>query len=200
MVKFKLKKEWILPLAFAAAAGMAALIYFSALKTQYKSMADPIKVVAAKERIAVGQTIKASQLQEISIPRQYAQPKVFTSMEKLFGANNKTVYVALSPIEKGEQILATKISKPSDLTGIANIIPEGLRAFPVNFDDKNLQILMPGSYIDVLGVFGYTDKNKLYHEIVYVIAQNILVLSVGDEFLGFAGKTDMENLPNRANV
>jgi Flp pilus assembly protein CpaB len=33
-----------------------------------------------------------------------------------------------------------------------------------------------------------------------VIAQNILVLSVGDEFLGFAGKTDMENLPNRANV
>jgi Flp pilus assembly protein CpaB len=134
------------------------------------------------------------------VPKEYAQPKVFNSLSQLFSETSKTVYVSLTVIEKGEQLMSTKVSKPNEITGIANIIPDGHKALTVKFEKAATGAISPGSRIDIMSVMQYADKNKEDHEVVYIAAQNILVLAVGDEFLGVARKKDAENAANKSNV
>jgi pilus assembly protein CpaB len=190
----------MLSLIFASLSVITAFVYFYGMETKYKSLADPVIVVIAKERIPQGSSIKANQIEEISVPKEYAQPKAFSSVSQVFNANSKTVYVSLTAIERGEQVLATKVSKPSDITGLANIIPDGYRALPVEFDDNNHTSLTPGSHIDIMSILQYTDKNKQEQEVVYVAAQNVLVLSVGNDFLGVARKNSDDNASSKSNI
>jgi pilus assembly protein CpaB len=195
-----MKKTIVLPSVFAFLSIVSAYFYFSDLERTYKSMADPITVVVAKERIAQGNTIRPNQLEEISVPKEYAAPKVFNSIKQLFNENSKAVFVSLTVIEKGEQLMNTKVSKPNDITGIANIIPDGHKALSVNFENTAAGAITPGSRIDIMALMQYADKNKQEQEVVYIAAQNILVLAVGDEFLGVSKKKDPDNAPSKPAV
>ncbi|MDR2772455.1 MAG: Flp pilus assembly protein CpaB [Elusimicrobiota bacterium] len=188
-----MRKTLILSGGLALLCAATAFLYLSSLEKSYKTMTDPIKVVAARQRIPQGSTLRAEYFEEILVPKEYVQPKAFSSIEALFPANTKTVYVSLTAIEKGEQILSTKISKPNEGTGISNIIPDGHKALSIDFDNAPQGILAPGSSIDIISIIQYTDKDKRPQEAAYTTAQNVLVLAVGSNFLGMAqNKNDEE--------
>lgn len=181
-----MKKTILLAVICASLAAFFAYMYLSDLQTKYRTMAEPVKVIAANKRIPQGTVIDMSMLAEKTMPKEYIQPKVFTNAASLFTKEGAPAYISLNTIEPGEQILSSKVSPANRDTGIANIIPDGKKALAVNFDSESSSIISPGCRIDILSIIDYADTNKRYQESVYVIAQNILVLASGRDYLGAA--------------
>ncbi|MDR2191304.1 MAG: Flp pilus assembly protein CpaB [Endomicrobium sp.] len=195
-----MKKTILLSLIFALAAAFFAYAYLADIESKYKKMAEPVSVVVAKQRITPGIIVKKEMLAEKLIPKEYVQPKAFSKISALITKDGESVYTALNAIEEGEQILSTKVSRPSEETGITNIIPEGLKAIAVNFDNVSATVITPGTKIDVLCIIRYADKNKQYHESVYVIAQNILVLASGSNYIGAPKKKNDDSQQDASNI
>ncbi|MDR0822610.1 MAG: Flp pilus assembly protein CpaB [Endomicrobium sp.] len=179
-----MKRTILLSALFAVLAVLSAYMYFSSLEIKYRNMGETTQVVVADRTIAQGTLIRRNMLSIIQVPKAYVQPKAFISLNDLFDKDGRAVFVALASIEENEQILPGKVSDASKEVGIAYIIPDGQKAMAVSFDSDSSNIIAPGNRVDVLASIEYTDSKKLYHEAVYVIAQNILVLAVGNEYLG----------------
>ncbi|MDR1942502.1 MAG: Flp pilus assembly protein CpaB [Endomicrobium sp.] len=179
-----MKKTILLSALFSIAASFFAYSYLSGIEAKYKTMAEPVSAVVAKKRITPGIVIKKEMLEEKLVPKEYAQPKSFSKAGSLFSKDSEGLYSALVTIEAGEQILATKVSRIDEESGIANIIPQGQKALAVNFDNTSAKVIAPGSRIDVLSIIEYADNNKQIHEAVYMVAQDILVLFSGGKYIG----------------
>ncbi|MDO8734333.1 MAG: Flp pilus assembly protein CpaB, partial [Elusimicrobiota bacterium] len=89
------------------------------------------------------------------------------------------------PVEKGEQIIKTKLYMLGLDTGISGIIPNDKRAITMVFDKEAISgVIKPGNRVDVIGIFEYEDKDKQRQEVATTILQNVLVISVGRSVLG----------------
>ncbi|GHT44769.1 hypothetical protein AGMMS49936_00780 [Endomicrobiia bacterium] len=179
-----MKKIMIFAVVFAIAAGLLAYVHMSKLEIKYKSMAEPVKVVVATKRILQGTAIQSNMIKEKEVPKEYVQPKVFQNIKDLFTSDGSAVYISLNTIEEGEQILSTKISGTNQNAGISGLIPEGKKALPIKFDMATSNVLTPGARVDIFSVLGYSDNNKESQESVFAVAQNILVLAVGNSYIG----------------
>lgn len=188
-----MRKTILLAIIFALLAGVFTYMYLAELEAKYRTMAEPVKVITANQRIPQGTIIKKNMLGEKVMPKEYIQPKVFTNAESLFTKDGTPAYISLNTIEAGEQILSSKVSLTGSDIGIANIIPEGKKALAVNFDSESSSIIKPGSTIDILSIIDYADNNKQYQESVHIIAQNILVLAVGSDYIGAPRSKDSDN-------
>lgn len=188
-----MKKLFLLSVLFAALAAISAYAYLSGIKKEYSSMSGAVSVVIANQTIAQGSLIKKENLSQIEVPKKYKQPKSFNAIAELLSKDGKSSFIALSPIEEGEQILPAKVADSGKDTGIIHIIPDGYKALVLNFDKENINILKPGNRIDIFSVLEYEDENKKFQVCIFTAAQNILILSVGDNLLGsFARRKTQE--------
>jgi pilus assembly protein CpaB len=185
------KKISLIALIFAILSVFFAYIYISDLETKYKVMTEPVKVIVALHNIPQGTVIKQDMLLEKYVPKEYAQPRVFNDIKELFLPDGTCDYISLNTIEENEQILSSKLSKINEY-GISNLIPEGKKAISVTFDMDSIGILSPGSKIDIFAAIEYTDSNRQLQEAVFSLTQNVLVLAVGNTYIGAARKQDDE--------
>ncbi|MDR2617113.1 MAG: Flp pilus assembly protein CpaB [Endomicrobium sp.] len=185
------KKVLLIALIFAILSLFFAYVYISDLETKYKIMTEPVKVVVALQVIPQGTVIKQDMLLEKYVPKEYAQPRVFNDIKELFLPDGTCEYISLNTIEENEQILSSKLSKISEY-GISNLIPEGKKAISITFDVDNVNILSPGNKIDIYAAIEYTDSNRQLQETVFSVAQNVLVLAVGNSCIGLVKKQDDE--------
>ncbi|MDR1523465.1 MAG: Flp pilus assembly protein CpaB [Endomicrobium sp.] len=185
------KKILLIALIFAILSVFFAYIYISDLETKYKVMTEPVKVVVASQVIPQGTVIKQDMLLEKYVPKEYAQPRVFNGIKELFLPDGACEYISLNTIEENEQVLSSKLSKINEY-GISNLIPEGKKAISITFDMDSIGILSPGSKIDIFAAIEYTDSNKQLQETVFSLVQNVLVLAVGNNYIGAARKQDDE--------
>ncbi|MDR2426260.1 MAG: Flp pilus assembly protein CpaB [Endomicrobium sp.] len=189
-----MKKSILIAIIFAILAVFFAYTYLSNLESTYRTMAEPITVVIANQKISQGSVITKEMLLEKKVPKEYVQPKAFATINNLFTKEGKSIYISLNTVEAGEQIMSTKVSRANAETGIVNIIPEGYKALAVNFDVESSNVITPGSRIDILSVIEYEDTDGKMQESIFMIAQNILVLAVGNNYLGsVAQKNDDES-------
>jgi pilus assembly protein CpaB len=196
-----MKKMIIFAVVFAVIAGSFAYMYMSDLEVKYKSMAEPVKVVVATKRILQGTIIQPNMVGEKQAPKEYMQPKAFQDTKDLFtGEGGTAVYISLNTIEEGEQILSTKVSKTNQGTGISNLIPEGKKALSISFNTGTSNVLMPGAKVDIFSVLEYSDGNKEIQESIFAVAQNILVLAVGNKYIGVTKKDKADDDENSNNV
>ncbi|MDR1418631.1 MAG: Flp pilus assembly protein CpaB [Endomicrobium sp.] len=186
------KKILFIAIVFAILSLFFAYIYISDLETKYKVMTEPVKVVVALQVIPQGTVIKQEMLSEKYVPKEYAQPKVFNDIKEICLPDGSSEYISLNTIEENEQVLSSKLSKISEY-GISNLVPDGTKALLVTFDIDSAGILSPGSKIDIFAVVEYTDSNRQLQDTVFPIAQNILVLAVGNNYIGSVKKQDDEN-------
>ena len=187
-----MKKPILIAIIFAILAAFFAYMYLSDLETTYKTMAEPVTVVIAAQRIPQGTVIRREMLTEKKVPKEFVQPKAFAGVNNLFTKEGTAVYISLNTFEPGEQIMSTKVSKTNAETGITNVIPDGYKALAVNFDSESASVITPGSRIDVLSIINYADTNNKFQESIYMIAQNILVLAVGGNYIGMSAKKNDE--------
>ena len=186
-----MKKNIVLSLVFALVATLFAALYLYDIENKQKSMAEPVKVVVASTKIEQGKIIDSSMLEEKFVPKQYVQPKYISSIKEFY-IDNKPSFVSVVNFEQGEQITTTKITSIASDSGISNTIPNNKRAITLVFPREEVYgIVSPGSNIDLISIMEYEDKNGILEETAVVIAQNLLVLAVGNNVIG--GVNDLQN-------
>ena len=179
-----MKKNIIFIIVFSLLSAVFATLYLYDSGQQNKSMSEPVKVVVAAEKIEQGKIITSSMIKEITVPKQYAQPKCVSDRKEFF-VDNKPYFVSTTFFEEGEQITSTKIVPIYFAAGISTVIPDDKRAITLVFDNKEIRgIVSAGSKIDLISVGEYENKSQNVEEAACVIAQNLLVLSVGKNIIG----------------
>lgn len=134
-------------------------------------------VVVAKTQLKFGQRIETSMLEEIQWPADHRPEGSFSSTKELTGDN---VRRALSLIEPGEPILATKLSGKDGRGGLAGIITEGMRAvtIPVNLVNGVGGFIQPGDRVDII----FTRENRKTNiPSASIIMNDVKVLTVDQQ-------------------
>lgn len=189
-----MKKTFLISIILALLSTIFAALYLYDIEQKSKNMSEPIKVVVANTKIEQGKTITSSMIKEKIIPKQYVQPKSVSSVDDFYIDKNP-VFVSIVSFEEGEQITSTKISHVSSDSGLSNTIPDNKRAITLVFDrDEIAGIVSPGSRVDLISVIEYENKDKNFVEASFVIAQNLLVLAVGNNVIGGIHDKKQENI------
>lgn len=106
-------------------------------------------VIVAATAIPARTVVTADMLQVQQIPVAARHPSALTSTREVVGKVSRS---ALTP---GEQVLNTKLFLQREDSGLAFMIPDGLRAISVGFTEVigTGGLLVPGDRVDVVGVF-----------------------------------------------
>ena len=105
------------------AAALSAGLYLNSLEATYRQGAQRVPALVARQYIEQGTMLDASLVEETRVPKQYVQPKALQSVKELAGAGGQRMFMTLLPVEKGEQIVTTKLSPLGMETGISSIVP-----------------------------------------------------------------------------
>ena len=194
-----MKKNILFVVILALLSAVFATLYLYDIGQQNKSMSENITVIVASQRIEQGKIITGSMIKEKMIPKQYVQPK-YMSKIKDFYVNDNPVYIAVVPFEEGEQITMSKISSVTSGFGLANTIPNDKKAITLLFNTQEVNgIISSGSKVDLLSIVEYENKNHNYEEASCVVAQDLLVLAVGNDIIGTT-KNSKEELNVSVNI
>ena len=194
-----MKKNILFAVILALLSAIFATVYLYDIGQQNKSMSENVAVIVASQRIEQGKIITGSMIKEKIVPKQYVQPKYISNI-KDFYVNDNPVYIAVVPFEEGEQITMSKISSITSGFGLANTIPNDKKAITLLFNNQEVNgIISSGSKVDLLSIVEYENKNHNYEEASCVVAQDLLVLAVGNDIIGTA-KNNKEELNVSLNI
>lgn len=177
------------PLLMAIIMGLFAAIfialYLNSIEVTYKKGSQKVKVLTAKQYVDQGTIIDDSIIEEKLVPKDYIQPKAVSSIKELLNSEGRYIYFAIVPIEKGEQIITTKLSMLGLDTGVSAVIPTDKRAFTLALEKESISgIIKPGNRVDIICILEYEDKNSQIQEAAITLLQNVLVLSSGNSIIG----------------
>ncbi|MCD6423675.1 MAG: Flp pilus assembly protein CpaB [Elusimicrobia bacterium] len=180
------KKFQILISVFA---GIAAAIliagYVNSLETKYKKAAKKVPVVITKKYIDAGEMISPEDVEVKLIPQEYLQPRAIQKAQDLLTEKGFLLYMAAVPLDKGEQVVGTKLFPLGQGTGVASVVPAGMRAVTIIMNRREVsKTLIPGNRVDILATFDYYDAKGKRHEETRTILQNVPVLAVGKAVIG----------------
>ena len=149
------------PLIVAVVIGLFAAIFVAAflnsLETKYRKGAQKVSVLVAKEYLEQGTMLDETLVETRSVPKEYLQPKALMTVKDLADADGRQLFMTQVPVEKGEQVVTTKLFMLGADTGISAVIPTDRRA--VNFssnDFKKIKIAEFFSaifFVDIIFVF-----------------------------------------------
>ncbi|MBA3066731.1 Flp pilus assembly protein CpaB [bacterium] len=159
--------------------------YVNSIESKYSLGVKKVPVLVSKRYIDAGQLITPDDIEIKEVPAQYLQPKAIQGEKDLLTKTGGILYMVAVPIDKGEQILGTKLFPLGEGTGIGAVIPPAFRAVTIAAEKVDVaNILLPGNKIDIIGVFEYDDDKGKTHEEAITLLQNVLVLSVGKAVIG----------------
>ena len=150
----------IIAIILAVIAVVAVIGYISNIRASVEEEVEKIEVLIAAQNIP-GETqvetiIADGSVITQAIPRKYLAEGVLTSLEDYKG------YIAAVPINKGEQITATKLIKPEDI-GLAFMIPDDMVAIsiPVNEVIGVSNLINVGDKVNVIATFKPTEEQPI---------------------------------------
>lgn len=180
-----MKKSLLLAVVFGIIAALFVFMYLNTLETTYRKGAEKVNVLVANQYIDQATMIDSSLVEVKAVPKDYLQPRAIQSAEDLADSDGRNLFMTVVPIEKGEQIITTKLYMLGMDTGISAIIPSQHRAITIVFDRGEISgIIKPGNKVDIIGLFEYEDNKGETQETAITLLQNTLVLSVGKSLLG----------------
>jgi pilus assembly protein CpaB len=122
----------ILAIVFGIAAVFGVMIYLNNVRSSIEKESELVGVLVATQNISkempVGEIITKKYVELKQIPKRYLVEGALDSLEKYKD------YVAVSQINKGEQITQNKIIKPAEIS-IAFSVPDGMLAISIPFDE-----------------------------------------------------------------
>ncbi|WP_281966693.1 Flp pilus assembly protein CpaB [Roseovarius nanhaiticus] len=128
--------------------------YQTALEQERKSRPDPIKTVdiyVATRTLEYGERILMKDVKSVAFPQASLPEGTFSAEEDLFPKGDEEPRTALRAMEKGEAILAVKVTAPGQDAGISSKLGRGMRAFAIKVDSTSgvSGFLRPGDRVDV---------------------------------------------------
>lgn len=151
----------------------------NALREQIVKTAD---VYIAKRALAYGETLAKEDVTLVRWPATAIPEGAFTAEDGLFPATSDKPRVILRAMEKGEAILAVKVTEPGEDAGITSRLAPGMRAFAIKVDVTSgvSGFLRPGDRIDVYwtGRIETTDRGQPSGEITKLIEPAVDLIAV----------------------
>ena len=162
-------------LILAAVAVLMIYSYITSRETELVSeYGNPTPVVVAKEDIKELEVIDDRKVKIETIPAKFQMPGRFTRVEDLYNT------IAATPIKKGEQITAPRVTYPGAQSGLSRQISIGKRAYSLQVTESQAvsRLLKPGDRVDILAMVDYASGKKDKIKIKTVL-QDVLILSTG---------------------
>jgi pilus assembly protein CpaB len=135
-------------------------------------------VVVASVPLAFGTTLTNDNVTEISWPSGKMPEGAYATRTELFKDGRR---VALTPIQRNELVLKTKITGPGQRASLSSLLDEGKRAVTVRVDDVRgvAGFVLPGDRVDVVLIRTVPSGSGSGSEnISDVLLQHIRVLAV----------------------
>lgn len=175
MNKFHWKRSWIVPISLGTLVLLAASSYYGKRERDLAKANEPQPVLVAKGDILSGVLLNESMVTQVRVPFRFLQPGAISRLEDVVGQ------VSLVPIQKGEQILNTKVAPVGEKTGLATRVPPGMRAVSLSVDESTgvSGLIRPNNFVDILASFELEDALESRQNMTATLAQNVLVLAVG---------------------
>ena len=179
------KTQLILSILAGFAAAVMIAGYVNSIKNKYKSGARKVSVIVTTKYIDAGEMLSPDDIELKQVPQDYLQPRALQKTEDLITAKGYLLYMAAVPIDKGEQVVGTKLFPLGEGTGIGSVVPAGMRAVTVVMDRREVgKTILPGNRADILATFDYYDEKGARHEETQTILQNVPILAVGKAIIG----------------
>jgi pilus assembly protein CpaB len=123
--------------------------YMQSAAPQKAAAVETTPVVVAATNIPARTVITPQMVRVQQLPVDGRHPNAFRSPGEVVG---KVSRAALTP---AEQVLSTKVYLQREESGLAFMVPEGMRAVSVEFSEVigSGGMVLPGDHVDVVGVF-----------------------------------------------
>jgi len=165
-----LSRRWplILALLFGLLAAFAVNSYLVSLR-QAQQQLQMVPVVVARVDVRERAIIGADQVEVRQMPRVYVHPLAAAQLSQVVGR------VASSDITAGEPILTSKLAERDARSGMAYVIPPGLRAITIAVSEvKGVGgFIAPGDLVDVIVTLetpNRTAVTKILYQRIRVLA------------------------------
>ncbi len=182
-----------------ALAVLAAILVFAGLSNfgggsgNTSGFGSTVNVVVAAGDIKAGTKITADMLEIDTLPRAAAIDGAVTDKSVVLGLT--TLY----PIQKHDQLSATKLGQSEKDLGFTGVIPAGMRAvaIPVTEMTSVGGLILAGDHIDITAVYSKSGANGVAQ--ASTLLQNVLVLSVGQTAAKPVARLDANGKPLAAD-
>lgn len=136
-----------------------------------------VPVVVAMQDIPVRTKITPAMLSVKQMPATAKHTNAFAQVKEVEGK------VTRLPISAGEQVISNKFAALREEAGLAFTIPPSKRAVAITVNEVIGAggLIIPGDFVDVIGVF---DKDTMGKDMAVMILQNMQVLSVAQSIEG----------------
>ena len=156
------------------------------------AVVETAPVVVAKLRIPPRTVMTAEMVDIKQVRKEDKHPNAYSSVNEVVGKTTK------QSITAGEDVLSTKFFGDREESGLAFIIPEGMRAVSVSVSELSASggMIVPGDHVDIIAI-GHASLEKgtevspdgrtvTFSEIskATVALQNVEVLAIAQELRG----------------
>ena len=132
-------------------------------------------IVVAAEPLAYGATVTSDSITEVPWFTSAVPEGAFTAKDDLLNGGRRIV---LSPLNRGEPILSSKVTGPGQRGSLATLLEEGKRAVTVRVDDVRgvAGFVLPGDFVDLVMIADeVSSKRQSYSDI---LLEHVKVLAV----------------------
>ncbi|KPA21344.1 hypothetical protein shim_20460 [Shimia sp. SK013] len=170
-------------LGIAGAAVYMAQSYIKGIEAaQSKGQAESIELVegyVTKHAMGYGAPLTKQDLRRVKWPKNAMPDGMFTSVDAIFPPNTDRERVMLRSMEKGELLIAAKVTEPGQHAGITSRLKTGQRAFTIKVDATSgvSGFLRPGDRVDVLWT-GSPGAKRGRGEITKLIDANVQIVAI----------------------
>lgn len=171
-----MRPQTMLVAILALASGLAAVLGVKGMMKKPAVVAEAkATVVAAKAELARAQSIDAAAIEVKEVPRSQVPEGALTSIEEAVGRTPSI------PLLKGEIVIEPKLLPKGSRSGMASMIPPGMRAFTIltpTFSSSLAGFLQPGNKVDVLLTIQPSGSQGDDGSTTTTILQNVELLAV----------------------
>ena len=166
--------------------GTGAYIYLQGLDdAENGADLERVPVLVATRAITHREPLTAADVEVQRIPIEAVHPFAVKDLDAIDGM------FADATIRMGEQILSLDLTERPSGGGLAELIPDGYRAFSIGVSDTMAAggLVKPGDRLDLIAVF---QEQKADRDGSVVVVQNVEVLAISRVLLGEAQSDDEE--------
>jgi pilus assembly protein CpaB len=173
----------------AAILVFAGLSNFGGSGNGNSDFGSTVNVVVAATDIKAGTKITADMLELATVPSRAMIAGAVTDKDAVVGLT--TLY----PLQKNDEISASKLGQSEKDLGFTGTIPTGMRAISIPVTESTMVggLIVGGDHVDVTAVYDKAGSNSVAQ--ASTLLQNVLVLSVGQTTAKPVARLDANGTP-----
>lgn len=125
--------------------------YNNAVQNARSSIIEVEDVYVVKRQLRYGDVLREADVRAVPWPKNSMPPGIFRSIDDIFPPDETGQRTVLRVMERGEPLLAAKVTQPGADAGVAATLTPGMRAFALQVDVTSgvSGFLRPGDRVDV---------------------------------------------------